>query len=818
MTYKPEQAQAFYAALTGMQNPPLVWQWFCDYDKERRDLAGWEYAYFNPAKLADLQTRGCGVFTSVNGSTTGGRGKNDIDIFRAVFMDSDGAPFPERWVVQPHAIVKRDDTHFHAYWFLDGDCSAMEWMVAQKQIALHYDSDESMVNPDRVMRVPGFLHQKSLDNRVTYELAELHADMPRYKLRDIIKHFTLTDEKVMKIGQWVQQRSAQYVGGMDDFDDNDHNVNQYIRYLTHRAEQSVSGQGGNHVLFKTAAAGRDYQLSPQKTYELMLDHWDARNDPPWGDEMWPTVQNVYKYSQNGVGARSFAARLTEQPAMLPGMSLTPVESVMYVPELTKSQEKTKAQDDMLQKKNALEAIMASGDADTAAVDFTDFYGKQHDLNATTFYTRHASKGQMFIYREELYVFTGKVYEKRDLIMLTGMMYAELGSQMPNNGDVNGATDLLKHKLRTNAPMKMPEWRSDPMRDTSGCLVFNNCILDLNTNEVFPHTHDLRTTSILPYDYNPEAQCPNWLAFLQSIWGSTAAHPDNTYVELIPALQKFMGYLLLDDIGLHKMAYLIGKPRAGKSMITKVMNMVYGHENIGNPSLDTITEPAIQASIWNKKVAIINDAADSVARKSDLVSIIKNITGGDVREVNRKFLSSISVTFRCRIVITSNTLPALTEASSAMVDRGLFFPFNRSFAGREDLGLENKLMTETQGILNWCIQGLRMLNECERRLVNPECAMEEVRTFRSLSNPLASFVDTCLISRPDAITNAHDVFTRYRQWMLNSGSKGGFQDPNNFFRNLRALPDVNVVERNKDLLLLGAIIRPVEEPDNGIVYE
>lgn len=818
MTYKPEQAQLFYAALTGMQNPPLVWQWFCDYDKDRRDLAGWEYAYMNPAKLADLQSRGCGVFTSVNGSTTGGRGKNDIDIFRAIFMDSDGAPFPDQWPIPPHAIVKRDDTHFHAYWFIDGDCSAMEWMIAQKQIALHFGSDESMVNPDRVMRVPGFLHQKSLDNRVLYELAELHADMPRYKLRDVISRFTLTDEKMMKMGEWVRQRSAQYVGGMDDFDDNEHNCKQFITYLKERAEQSISGQGGNHVLFKTAAAGRDYQLSPQKTYELMIDYWDANNEPPWGDEMWPTVQNVYKYSQNGVGARSFAARLTEQAAMLPGMSLTPVEQAIYVPELTKAQTKAKAQDDMLQKKNALEAILAGNTEASAQVDFTDFYGKQHDLNATTFFTRHAANGQMFIYREELYVFTGKVYEKRDLIMLAGMMYAELGSQMPGSGDVNGATDLLKHKLRMNAPAKLPEWRSDPTRDTSGCLVFNNCILDLNTNEVFPHTHDLRTTSMLPYDYDPEAKCPNWLAFLQSIWGSTNAHPDNTYAELIPALQKFMGYLLLDDISLHKMAYLIGKPRAGKSMITKVMNCVYGHENIGNPSLDTLTEPAIQAAIWNKKVAIINDAADNVSRKSDLVSLIKNISGGDYREVNRKFLQPITVQFRCRIVITSNTLPALTEASSAMVDRGLFFPFNRSFAGREDLSLENKLTAETQGILNWCIEGLRMLNECGRRLVNPACATEEVDTFRTLSNPLGSFIDTCLITKQGATCSALEVFARYRHWMADTGSKGGYQDPNNFYRNFRAQTDLNLVMRNGNLVVLGAFIRPIEEPDNGILYE
>lgn len=812
MTYKPEQAQLFYAALTGMQNPPLVWQWFCDYDKERRDLAGWEYAYMNPAKLADLQSRGCGVFTSVNGSTTGGRGKNDIDIFRAVFMDSDGAPFPDQWPIPPHAIVKRDDTHFHAYWFIDGDCSAMEWMIAQKQIALHFGSDESMVNPDRVMRVPGFLHQKSLDNRVLYELAELHADMPRYKLRDVISRFTLTDEKMMKMGEWVRQRSAQYVGGMDDFDDNEHNCKQFIDYLKNRAEQSISGQGGNHVLFKTAAAGRDDGLSPQKTYELMLDYWDANNEPPWGDEMWPTIQNVYKYSQNGAGARSVHARLAEQPAMLRGMSLTPVEQAIYVPELTKAQ--TKAAD-VAKKDGLLNLIAANPDVNPEELDLGGFYGKEHDPNATTFYMRHASRGQMFIYEEELYVYNGHIFVKMDMVHLAGMMYEELAAQIPSTSVVNGSTELLRHKLRKNAPAKIPAWRNDPDRDASGCVVFNNCIYDVNTGETFAHTPDFISCTLLPYDYDPSADCPEWKNFLNSIWGRTAQFPVDTYVELIPALQKFMGYLVTDDTSLHKMAYLIGKPRAGKSLITRVMTTVFGDSNVGNPSLTSIIDPAIQVDIWDKKVAIINDASDTTSNRSEVVATIKNISGEDAMTVNRKFLKAIKVKYRCRLVITSNTLPSLTEASSAMVDRGLFFPFNRSFVGKEDPHLEGKLIAEASGIFNWCIEGLKMLKASNMILSNPACAMEEVDTFRALSNPLAGFVDAALIMRPDAVVDAHEVFTRYRHWMFESGSKSGFQDPNNFYRNIRALPNINVVKRGANIVLVGAFLRPVEEPDAGV---
>ena len=806
MTYKPEQAQAFYAALTGMQNPPLVWQWFCDYDKERRDLAGWEYAYFNPAKLVDLQARGCGVFTSVNGSTTGGRGKNDIDIFRAVFMDSDGAPFPERWVVQPHAIVKRDDTHFHAYWFLDGDCSAMEWMVAQKQIALHYDSDESMVNPDRVMRVPGFLHQKSLDHRVTYELAELHADMPRYKLRDIIKHFTLTDEKVMKIGQWVQQRSAQYVGGMDDFDDNDHNVNQYIRYLTQRAEQSVSGQGGNHVLFKTAAAGRDYQLSPQKTYELMLDHWDARNDPPWGDEMWPTVQNVYKYSQNGVGARSFAARLTEQPAMLPGMSLTPVESVMYVPEAPVVDEKQQNADAVAR----LAAAIESGNDDAMQPEDM-IYSANHTRNALLFLWLHCRKGEYLVDEGVLYRFNGKIYEALAPDYLKITLAKEMELSFPSESTINGTAAIIKLRLAMSAPSKWPEWKGDPSIDTSGLICFNNGVLDINTNSWYEHTHLLRIRTILPFDYDHTAVCPTWEKFMQDIWGNSKYEP------LIEQLQMWFGYMLMDDTSQQKMLIMSGTGGGGKSTIMRTLNRMVGDYNCAFPNLNGLTKDSQLVSMYDKPVAILNDVSDpNPSNATAVVERIKGIVGEDKLTVDRKYLTSLEVSFRCRLNLTCNAFPRLSESSNAMLRRGLFFTIKRSFVGKEDLTLEKRLHEEMTGIINWAIAGIKKLQKVGK-LENHPCMTDDIEIFRMLTSPLEMFAQDALIYREDAYIKIQDLCKRYRAWAsANEGTR--IFSNESFIGKIGVFPGLSLSKRGNDYVIEGAFLRPDEEPDNGILYE
>lgn len=48
-----------------------------------------------------------------------------------------------------------------SYWVLDEPIPVADWKNLQKDLLEYSDGDRSIKNPSRVMRVPGFIHQKS---------------------------------------------------------------------------------------------------------------------------------------------------------------------------------------------------------------------------------------------------------------------------------------------------------------------------------------------------------------------------------------------------------------------------------------------------------------------------------------------------------------------------------------------------------------------------------------------------------------------------------------------------------------------------------
>lgn len=795
MTVKPEQAQAFYASLTGLDNPVMVWQTFCDYDKDRKELATWWAGHLDAARLADHQAMGCGVFTTING---GGRYAADINQFRAVFMDSDGIPLPAQWVVAPHIIVQRDPTHYHAYWLLDGDCEAAEWSIAQKQIALHYGSDDKIVNPDRVMRVPGFNHQKDLTNPQLYELVYNNPALPRYKLREIIGNFTLTGDNQQKLAQWINQRNGQWLNEAEDYDDCEANQIKYIEYLTQRAEHGIDGQGRNAIRFKTAAAGRDYGLSPEKTVDLMLEHWDHGNQPPCGPELIETsVRNAYRYNQNKLGSRSLSIFLDAPATPLLGMSHTPVESVRYVEE---SVQAPSAQ--------AAVAAMLSAPAPTPgqqevldAPQGDGFYSKNHTQNALSYLTTRSPNGEYTIYEDEVYLYDGKVFRRQDGSFLNSRMASAMLHVAPSASDVEGSVKMAKHILRNESPKKWPEWKSDPDRDTSGVINFANGVLDMNTNEWFEHTPLLRSRNILPYNYDHTATCPEWLKFLDSVWGNSDLEP------LIEQLQMWFGYILTDDTSQHKMAIISGESRSGKGTISRVMRNMLGKHNCVGATLDGLSTNSMLASIYDKMVAVFDDVADpSNSNRNAVVQKLKSIVGeGDV-PFDRKYLPGISAVFRCRIFMTCNQYPDLAESSAAMMARFLFFHMPRSFVGMEDLTLGDRLDAELPGIINWALEGLRKLHKVVK-LKNHPCMDDRIRLYRVVSSPLEMFMGAEIRKRADAYVPVIEVYRRYLQWSRENGGTG--VRLNTFMRQLDVMEGIEVGLAGSEQVVRGAYLRPLD---------
>jgi putative DNA primase/helicase len=117
-------------------------------------------------------------------------------------------------------------------------------------------------------------------------------------------------------------------------------------------------------------------------------------------------------------------------------------------------------------------------------------------------------------------------------------------------------------------------------------------------------------------------------------------------------------------------------------------------------------------LLDKSVAIMADA--HIGNRADSVRVletIKSITGEDAVNIDRKNLRPLlNVRLPIRFVITVNELPNLRDASGALSSRLSILPFTESFEGREDRGLEKRLIAECPGILAWSLRGLKMLRE------------------------------------------------------------------------------------------------------------
>ena len=112
--------------------------------------------------LTDMNERGAAVCWLVNAGDLKGRKIENVQHVRALFVDLDGSPREPvtESLLQPHVIVESSPGHWHAYWRI-ADCPLSQFPAYQKLLATHFNADASASDLARVLRLPGFVHQKA---------------------------------------------------------------------------------------------------------------------------------------------------------------------------------------------------------------------------------------------------------------------------------------------------------------------------------------------------------------------------------------------------------------------------------------------------------------------------------------------------------------------------------------------------------------------------------------------------------------------------------------------------------------------------------
>jgi putative DNA primase/helicase len=246
------------------------------------------------------------------------------------------------------------------------------------------------------------------------------------------------------------------------------------------------------------------------------------------------------------------------------------------------------------------------------------------------------------------------------------------------------------------------------------LAVENCTLliepDASVRPVWHRRSDCNTR-LAAATYDPEATCPRWR---QQI---VETLPDR---ETALYFQKTLGYSVCGDISHQFVTFLEGQGSNGKSTILEVVCEILadyaattGIETFlhdarrggSGPSPDIARLPGVRL--------VRTSEPEAGVRLSE--SRIKLWTGGEkmtARKLNRDFFE-----FRPRgkLIVSVNVKPTIVGKDFGIRRRIRVIPFRRQFGvggavKRNQATLVRELLAERSGILNWLLDGLRMVLE------------------------------------------------------------------------------------------------------------
>jgi P4 family phage/plasmid primase-like protien len=253
------------------------------------------------------------------------------------------------------------------------------------------------------------------------------------------------------------------------------------------------------------------------------------------------------------------------------------------------------------------------------------------------------------------------------------------------------------------------------------LPLRNGVLNLLTRELLPHGKEHRLRYVLDYDYDPEAACPTWLAFLQE------ALPDEAERRF---LQEWFGYNLLSTNPFDRMYWAHGPSGTGKSTTVNALHGLLGPASVAI-SADKLDDYSL-AALQHAKAAVCSEISSRTLK----TPILKSITSGDPIKARHPYGRPFTLVFRGKVTWASNALPPVDQAEGLY--RRLAVMGFVVKPKRRDVGLGAAIAAERPGVLNWAVGGLDRVLEYQAsggEWPLPESVQELVREYQDSRRPV-----------------------------------------------------------------------------------
>lgn len=283
----------------------------------------------------------------------------------------------------------------------------------------------------------------------------------------------------------------------------------------------------------------------------------------------------------------------------------------------------------------------------------------------------------------------------------------------------------------------------------------NGSIELETGKVRPARKDDLLTWNIATEYDPEAKCPTWDAFIEKVL------PDEDVQAFV---QDAVGYSLSGSVSEQCLFFLHGEGANGKSTFVEVLLALMGE--YGQKASHKIlfagraggATPEV-AGLKGKRFVAVQEVEQS---KRMAAARLKDITGGDTITARHLYQEPITFQGTHKIWMCGNHKPTMVETDIGSWRRMRLIPFEVHIPiHAQDPQLKEKLLLELPGILAWAVRGSQRW--VAGGLQPPAAVVEATEQYRSEEDIFATFADEALERHPGSRLSLDEMSAIWRTW-------------------------------------------------------
>jgi P4 family phage/plasmid primase-like protien len=301
-------------------------------------------------------------------------------------------------------------------------------------------------------------------------------------------------------------------------------------------------------------------------------------------------------------------------------------------------------------------------------------------------------------------------------------------------------------------------RVGPLRcgPVPGLINFRNGLLAWQDGSLPPHPHphspDVLSTIQLSVDWNPEAKCPAFDAFLAGVLA-----PGD-----VPRMWEVIGYLLLSGNPLHRMFLLYGRGFNGKGVLLRVLIALLSEASVSSVSLHSLAEERFtRAGLVGRTANICGDIDATYIERTGL---LKQLTGEDLITAEHKFRKPAQFTNWAVPVFSANEIPTSSDTSPGWRQRWEVFTFPNTFPHNPDLEPSLKQPGELEGIAAHGVRALRELMARRPPEFTRTAAGDAAKAeFIASQDPLHGWMAEACWTVAGKWTDRREAYASYKAW-------------------------------------------------------